>query len=436
MTNVKIILVGLSHHTASLEQREQLTGDRSYYYEALQSIQSSPDLSFQFQEAVILSTCNRFEIYLALDSPLDEPKEALALMANLLNVPFENLMNHLYVKEGEGVIHHLMRVACGLESMVLGESQILGQVGRAFAEAQSYGLTGAYLSKLFSQARYTGKRAHTETEISRLTTSISHIAVLLMRDKLKSRQSKILIVGAGEIAIWVIKALQKQGYQNIALINRTYQRAQSLSEDYEISVFRWEQVDEALLWADAIFTATSATQPIITEEMLAHIIPQRSQLSLMLIDIAVPRNVEVGLETLAGVERYDIDDLRGIADANAEQRSRLIPDVEYIIKQELQSFVAWYQSRIVVPVIKDLRQWAVDIAQIEVEQALHKLGDVDEHTEHVINHLSYRLVNKLLHEPTVQLRTQAAEGNGLDYAHAVTALFGLSVATGDDPNGN
>ena len=444
-----IIVVGLNHRTAPIELREKLALAGCALPMALEELGGYrepldiEDLTtpYPVQEAVILSTCNRLEVYAVVRDHDTGWHQIETFIGGLQNIPVSDLRPHLYQLKGADAVRHLMRVSCGLDSMILGESQILGQVAQAFREAQSVGLTGPVLSHLFSHGIHAGKRAHTDTAIGSYATSISHAGVRMVLEKVSDIQSpNILIVGAGEMAVLAAKSMQRPGI-NLALINRTYSRAESLASELGGEPMSWPQLGEALIWADAVITATGAPHTVIYANDVARELPKREQRPLLFVDIAAPRDVETIVGELDGVQRFDIDDLQSIVDTNTAQRKAAIPAVERIISHQLHVFLGWYHSRSVTPVIQNLRQWANEVAQMEVDQALNKLQDADEHTAQIINRLAHRIVNKLLHEPTVRLRGQASEGNGHAYAHALTELFGLHPAVQDheqalNPNGN
>ena len=410
---MSIILVGLNHRTAPVELREQLTLTGSALLLALEDLRTSLIDSGPLYEAVIVSTCNRLEIY-ASASQVQAGWEALEAFISRWQA---EARPYLYALADEEAVEHVMRVTCGLDSMILGEPQILGQVAQAFEDAHRAGVCGPVLSRLLAQAIHTGKRARTETDISRYSTSVSHAAARLLISRLSAPRPQVLIVGAGEMALLAARALLAQGVTELAFINRTYPRAEALAAEFGGQAFGWSQLADALRWADGAITATGAPHTVIYARDITG--------PLLLVDVAVPRDVEVVAGDLPGVTLYDIDDLHSIVDSNTAQRRAAQPLVEAIIEHERGLFFAWYHSRQVTPVIQNLRRWATDVAQSEVDQALNRLQDADERTVEVVNRLAHRLVNKLLHEPTVRLRGQAAVGSGHDYAHAICELFGL-----------
>lgn len=419
-----LILVGLNHRTAPVELREKLSLAGCGIQMALDDLRSF-DHQQLIQEAVILSTCNRLELYAIVSGDVTAAWSHLDhYLAGLQGIDLAELQAHLYHYTDHTVVQHVMRVTCGLDSMILGESQILGQVGDAFHQAKQHGFVRTELFQLMSRALHTGKRARTETAINRHTTSVSHAGALMVAEKTHQAQPKVLIVGVGEMAVLAAKSLHKRQDADLAFINRTHHRAEALAANLGGHAITWHDLPQALVWADAVITATGAPHTIIHAQDLAQVMPQRQARPLLFVDIAVPRDVEIEVEQYKGVQRYDIDDLQTIVDANAAQRQAAVPDVERIIAEECEAYQAWRTSRHVAPVITDLRRWANEIAQQEVMQALNKLGEVDHHTEEVVNRLAHRLVNKLLHKPTMQLRGNASDDN---YADMVSELFGLQT---------
>jgi len=430
---VSIILVGLNHRTAPLELREKLALSASALQSAFAAwrIQIGIEVNHQqpsaiINEAVILSTCNRLEVYASADDTNAGVLFIKKFLANLQNVPIAELTTHLYNYSGDAAIQHLMRVACGLDSMILGETQILGQVTQAYEDARHAGMTGAILSHLFSQAIHTGKRARTETSISRYTTSVSHAGALLIMEKLnQQRTAHIVVIGAGEMAVLAAQALKRFDVNDITFLNRTYTRAEALASDFGGKAVAWHQLEEALVWADAVICATGAPHVVIDRHDVEAVLQRRENRPLVIMDIAVPRDVENTVRELSSVQVYDIDDLQSVVDTNVELRKAAISQVETIIQQEMARFAEWYHSRQITPVIKTLREWAQSIADDELIQTLNRLSDADERTREIVSRMAHRLVNRLLHEPTYRLRIQASEGNGYGYAHAVRELFAL-----------
>lgn len=423
-----IAVVGLNYRTTPVEIREKLTLAGCAFQIALEDlkslIQSHPA---DIHEGVILSTCNRLEIYVETSAVDGGIKPIKQFISKLQNLPDTEIDDYLYQHIANDAIQHLMRVACGLDSMILGEAQVLGQVTQAFEDARAAALTGPILSHLFAQAIHTGKRARTETPISRYTTSVSHAGAVLLLEKLPQHNtSKILIIGAGEMAVLAAQALKRFEISEIAFVNRTYNRAEALANDFEGKAMTWYQLHEALAWADAVVCATGAPHTILYRSDLEGVASQRTGHPLVIVDIAVPRDVEEGVRELPYIRYYDIDDLQSVVDANIELRKAAVPEVEAIILQEMTRFLEWYRGRQVTPVIKNLRDWAQNIADEELLETLGRLSDADERTRQIVSRMAHRLVNRLLHEPTSRLKMQANVGNGYGYAQAVRELFALN----------
>jgi glutamyl-tRNA reductase len=444
MRIMPIILVGLNHRTAPIELREQLClrGDR--LHTVLQACNTatrlqSPDTD-QFStaegapglvhETVILSTCNRMELYAVVEKTSRGWTTVQRFLAQQHHILPERLCAHLYCLAGQTAAKHLMRVAAGLDSMILGEPQILGQVSQALSEAQEAGTAGPVLSRLFMHAAHAGKRARSDTALSRHTTSISHVAVRLAQDKVHNlRDASALVVGAGEMGRLAAEALHMHGVRAITCINRTEASAQALAQRVQGRALAWSALPEALAWADVVITATSAPYPIIHRQDVSRALPRRQGRPLVFVDTAIPRNVEETVGALSEVSLYAIDALRAALDANHAQREAAIPAVEAILAEELGRFVAWLHHRQVVPIIADLRGKALALADDEVKQALRQLAGLPERDQQVITRLAHRIVNKLLHTPTICLKARTTHDTNCDYARVVRDLFALDAAS-------
>ena len=425
--HLSIILVGLSHHTAPVELREQFTLSK----EALEP--SLLDLQSGLRECAILSTCNRLEVY-ALAGDREQGWRAIeGFLAGLYGHPLEHMQPHLYRMSGAETIDHLLRVACGLDSMILGETQILGQVVAALTEAKSAGTIGSVMWNLFTRAIHAGKRARTETSISRHTTSISHAAAKIAQAQLGDLAGcHVLIIGAGEMAELAARAMQMRGAAQITFVNRTYERAEALAQSLSFSAADWVQIDQRLAQADVIISATSAPHIVLQASQIEGVLAARSSRPLLILDIAVPRDVDPAVGALPGVRCFNIDDLQAALDENQAERQAAVPQVEAIIDQEQHIFLDWLHSREVAPVISDLYRHALAVVEAEIERTLNKLDDLTPQEKKIVSQLGYRIANKLLHEPTVRLKAAATEGSGLSYAHLIRELFALQEAHGAD----
>jgi glutamyl-tRNA reductase len=351
-----VILVGVSHQTASIELREQLALEVPAITSALGRLKT--DL---LPECVILSTCNRLEVYALAQ---DQVQGWAAVELFFAERGGQALDEHLYRLSGTETIEHLLRVACGLESMILGESQILGQVGDALKEAQAAGAAGATLSHLFAHALHAGKRARTETAISHHPTSISHAAARAIQgERGHLADLNIVIIGAGEMAELAARAIQMRGAQHITVINRTYERAAELAKEIGGQAVRWEQLSDVLAKADVILSATGAPYPILSLPAVEALLPERTDRPLLVIDIAVPRDVDPAIGKLPDIRCFNIDDLQATLDGHQAQRQAAVPQVEAIIEEEQLAFLEWLHSREVVPVISELYHHALAVVE-------------------------------------------------------------------------
>lgn len=431
-----IVVVGLNYRTAPIEIREKLTLSGYALQIALEELRGvdaldtayPPQSAASIDEVVILSTCNRLEVIVSAPSAESATARIERFLCNTQTIVLETLREHLYVHTADEAVYHLMRVACGLDSMILGEAQILGQITQAYESALQNGTVGAVLSHLFAQVIHAGKRAHTETAIGRHTTSASHAGALLLMDKLQDPQhARVLVIGAGEMAVLAAQALTRYDVRDLAFLNRTQARAETLAQEFGGRALSWYQFDEALAWADAVICATGAPHTVLHQRDIEAVQQRRQYRPMVIMDIALPRDVEISVNQVTNVQVYDIDDLQSVVDNNIEMRRAAIPQVETIIHQEMARFGEWYHSRQVTPVIKTLREWAQGIADEELVHTLNRLSDADERTRQTVTRLAHRLVNRLLHEPTSRLRIQASEGNACGYAYAVRELFALDA---------
>ena len=406
-----LVLVGASHRTASVEIRARLAT-------------VMPTLTDVAQEAVVLSTCNRVEIYIDGGTASEARSLTEQRLANLLAGAFPQLRPCLYILEGRDAATHLMRVAAGLDSIALGESQILGQVNRAIADAAAKGTAGAFLFRLFTTAIRAGKRAHNETAIGKFPTSISHVAVTLVERRLGNLAGKkVLLVGAGKIAQLTAQVLHKRETPQLAFINRTAERAHLLASEFNGRAFTWAEIAEALAWADAVIAATASPEPVLRTRDLSRRLAAGSR-SLSIVDLASPRNVEHDVAELPGVHYAGIDDLDMSLDENLEKRRAAVPHVEALVDQNVEAYMRWRHHRQMVPLITDLRSKVARLADEELERALGALGHLDPNHRHEIALAVHRIADKLLHEPTVRLKSPDAAAHGYD--HAVRHLFALS----------
>jgi len=413
-----LTLVGLSHKTAPVEIREKLTFPANRQDEALTLLTSSPAVS----EAVIVSTCNRTEIYAVTHAETDGPSAVIDFAADYHGLDRDELSRYLYVREGESVIKHLFRVVASLDSMVLGEAQILGQVKEAYDHSFNNGASGRVFNKLFRQSFEVGKRVRTETEIGENAVSISYAAVELAKKVFDSLDGRtILVLGAGKMSELTAKNLVCNGVGRVLVANRTFERAVELAEKFEGEAIPYDQLFEYMADADIVISSTAATGYVVTKEQIASARKSRRGRPLFLIDIALPRDIEPAVNDLPDVYLYNIDDLNGVVSANLEERMREAELAEVIVTEEMASFERWLESMEVVPTVAAIRAKAEQVRQAELEKAIKRLGGLSEKELQTVEMLTASIVNKMLHGPTERLKKVAAEKDG--YAHLESARF-------------
>lgn len=429
---MQLVTIGLNHRTAALKIREQVSFNTSALCPFLEEQDCQRAQLIQKSdrpvESVVLSTCNRLEYYALVQNLNTTTKQIIELISQASQVPHTAFQPHLYYLHDEVAVKHLMRVAAGLDSMVLGEAQILGQVVQAYQEAQAYHTSGPVLSRLFEMAIHTGKRARTETNIGLNPASISSVAIRLAQRHLGDLSKRAaMVVGAGEMARLASKVLLKEGLQKLLIVNRTRARAEELAAQWDAIPLTFDQLEEGLNQVDLVITSTAAPHTILHQTQVARVMQARPDRPLLIVDIALPRDVDTNISQVPGVQLYDIDHLQTQIEESLKARQQEIPKVEAILAAETAQFMNWYRSLGVVPTITSLRQHFEDIRQQELKRALNRLGPLDEQEQKIVVELSHRLMNKFLHQPTVRLRAEAAQGNGITYSATLRELFALEV---------
>ncbi len=422
-----ILLVGINHKTAPVELREKLAFPKFKLQQAFGQLLAGRGDSNPLSEAVILSTCNRVEIY----GVARQKEEARAFIQRFLcqfhEIELKYFESHIYFKTDLTTVEHLFAVASGINSMVVGENQIQHQVKEALEEALKYKASGPILSTLFRMALTVGKRARSETEISTHSLSVSQAAVNLVKRLFPDISSlKILLLGLGKMNLLAARSLIKMGSRQISIVNRTPEHALEFGRQYGIPVYGFDRMEGCLKSADVVISCTGAPHLILTRTQLEMIMQTRPHHPLTLIDIAVPRDVEPDVDKLENVQLFNIDQLQPQILANQEQRCREITRVREIINEEVASFLAWYHSLEVKPVITELRQRAEQIREQELQRALHRFEkNLTQHDVQLVEDLTRRIINKLLHHPIKSLRQEAEQGNSQLYAASLRRLFGL-----------
>jgi glutamyl-tRNA reductase len=407
-----IAVVGLSHRTAPVEIRERLSIPEQSLEASLLRLRSDE----QVLEASILSTCNRLEIYTLLRHPDDGIEAVGSFLTQVSGLSLEELGPHLFTYHHEEAVAHLLRVAAGLDSLVLGEGQILSQVKKMVRLGQEYRSVGPILNRLLNQAVSTGKRVRTETNLGTGAVSISSAAVELAQlkvgqarglDELVSLEhQQVAVVGAGRMARLLLQHLQSKGCRGVVLLNRTVARAEALAADFPelpVQCRPLTDLDHCLSTCSLVFTSTAAEEPVITASRLEHL-NRRS--SLMLIDIGVPRNISSDVSQLAGVESFDVDDLQEVVARNQEARREMAAEAEGLLREESRLFLEWWDGLEAVPLVNKLRLQLEEIREQELQKALSRMGpDLSARERKVVEALSKGIINKILHTPVTHLRS-------------------------------
>jgi glutamyl-tRNA reductase len=409
-----VFLVGLSHKSAPIEVRERvaLTGDA--LKEALQELRRSEGV----HEAFVVSTCNRVEVYVLAECDAPARRFFTARSAEAAG--------HLYARSGVDAVRHLFRVSASLDSMVVGEQQILGQVKEAYGLASAAQAAGSYVSRLCNRAFATAKRVRTETGIGRGVTSMSQVAVDLVEKifgDLKGRS--ILLAGAGKMGCLSAKALAALGADRILVTNRSAERGLALAHQVKGTFREWEELPRLLVEADVVIVSTGAPTYVLTKPMIQAAMKARRHRSLCLIDLAVPRNVDPAAAALGDVFAYDVDDMEKVVAATQEARRGEALRAEALVEAEVMAFAQERDTRAALPVLAQLRRDAERIARAEAERTLAQVGaKLDERGRRSVEAMAQAIVNKLLHGPTARLKEAASSGDGA-LAGAAAELFGI-----------
>lgn len=421
---MSVVVVGLNHRTVPLEILEGVTVGDAALPKALAALGSRENLS----EVVLLSTCMRTEAYVVAERFHSAMAEVRDFFADLSSIPAERFSDHLYSYYEDNVAGHLFRVASGLDSAVVGESEILGQVRHAWERAGDERASGPVLAGLFRHALEVGKRARTETAIGRGTTSVSQAAVEMAAQRLGSlRGRRILVLGAGEMGEGMAVALAgAPDVGDLSVANRTWDKAVALAERAGGRAIPLAALQPALAQTDVLLTSTGASSVLLTADDLAPVMAERPERPLLVVDIAVPRDVDAGVADLPGVTLLDMDDLKAFAEAGLDGRRREIAGVETIVADELERYRAASTARQLAPLVVALRQRGEELRTGEIDRFRSRLGELDEGQLEAVDGLTRALLAKLLHEPTVRLKEAAGTPRGDRLAEALRALFDLS----------
>ena len=414
-----LIVAGVSHRTAPIETREKCAFGVRDTGPALESLRAAAGI----REGVLLSTCNRTEFYL-IEGDADGPGAVWATLTARLGAdatPFG------YVRRDREAVRHLMRVTSGLDSMVVGEAQIKGQVRDAWEVSRPY--SGPVLNRLFQTAQSVAARVRTETAIGRGAASVSSAAVLLAKKIFGTLNGRhAMVLGAGDMAELALQCLLDEGVRAVLVANRTFERADELARRHGATAMRYEDCWSALTTVDLVICSTAAPHAVVTCEHVADAVAARGDRPLCILDIALPRDVEPEVGALDNVFLYDLDDLRAVVAANLEQRQSHLPSAEQLIDGEVERYWQWLAGLAAVPVVADFRAAMDRVRAEELAHAARRLGELTPAQRDVVDHFSRSLMNKFLHAPSVRLRAAAANGRGLGVVDTARYLFGLDDA--------
>lgn len=431
---MNIAVIGLSHKTAPVEIREKLSVPDTQMEAAIQNLCDRTHI----QEATILSTCNRLEIYIVSPTADRGVQEVIQFLAEFGKIPLTDLKQHLFILLHEDAVMHLMRVAGGLDSLVLGEGQILAQVKQAHKVGQQYQGMGSILNRLFKQALTAGKRVRTETSIGTGAVSISSAAVELAHLKVRDFSNhRVAILGAGKMSRLLVQHLISKGAKDVTILNRSAKRAEDLKQMFTAIDLQLHPIDDMMTKIAAstiVFTSTSATEPLLNAAKLEAVLDAHH--TLMIFDISVPRNVHSDVNTLANIQAFNVDDLKAVVAQNQESRRKMAMEAEGILTQEVENFNSWWRFLDTVPTISCLRDKMETIRAQELEKALSRLGsEFAERHQDVIEALTKGIVNKILHDPMIQLRAQEDIDTRKKAVQTLQVLFNLNDdRIGTNPN--
>lgn len=419
-----VLLAGLNHRTAPVEVRERFSICGADLERAYQDLKNRKDI----ESAVILTTCNRTEVYAAARDIQKGMRALEGFLAAYAKMENDLLRNYLYQPNCYDAILHLFRVASGLDSMILGEPQIIGQVKEAHQKAMEAGASDGVLNALFQKAIYVGKKVRTDTAIDRHQFSVSHAAVELAKNILGNLEAKtVMVIGAGEMSELTTKYLMLNGVNSVIVSNRSYEKAVSMAENFNGRAIKFEELAGELSKADIVISCTAASHYVIREDNCRQVLEYRNGRKIIMIDIAVPRDIDPVLKEIPGVFVYDIDKLQNVVDANYLERQKAVMEADRIIMDEIAKFNEWLAGLYVIPVITALKNQGEIIKQNEIKRACNRLGLVSEREQKIIGSMATSIVNQLLHFPIVNLKEMAASNQGHLYAEIVKKLFALQI---------
>src|SRR3990167_7603106 len=401
---MNLIVVGLSHKTAPVEIRERLSFPAQTIGEPLNRLCTA----YEINEGVIISTCNRVEVFAVTRDIEKGLWQVKKFLSDYHNIPLEELDEHLYTYTAEDAVKHLFRVCAGLDSMVIGEPQILGQAKDAYGYALQHKTAGVIMNKLFHKAFSVAKRIRTETKIGSSAVSISYAAVELAKKIFGTLQGKsVMLIGAGEMAELAARHLLSNGVQEVLIANRTYEKAIEVAKSFNGTRIMFREFTHYLKKVDIIVTSTAAPRFIIRPEQIDEVIKERKNRSMFFIDISVPRNIDPLINNIDNIYLYNVDDLQGVVEANLKERAKEAKEAESIINEELGNFHRWVKSLDVVPTIVALKKKFEEIRKGEMEKALSGMNNLQEKDKETIDAMTKKIINKVVHDPVTHLKKEA-----------------------------
>jgi glutamyl-tRNA reductase len=417
---MNILIIGLNHKTAEIDIREKLAFDGPKLEEGLLRIRDLHEI----KESVIISTCNRVEIYLNAGNAEKATSSIKEFIAGFHDIKKKSLNNALYIHEDIKAVKHIYRVASSLDSMVVGEPQILGQLKEAFEFALKHKTTGILLNRLFKKAISVAKRVRTETRIAENAVSISFAAVELAKKIFTELTGKsFMLLGAGEMAELAAKYIMNSGVEDIRIANRTYETGCQLAKEFSGRAIPFEDYLNELKHSDIVICSTGAPNYILTKSQMHQVMKERKNKPVFLIDISVPRNIDPEINNLDNVYLYDIDDLQGVVDSNILERQKEAKKAEEIIEEEIEIFGKWLASLDSVPTVIALREKAEGIKTEELDKLTNRLPDLGKKEKQAVEQTINSIINKLIHAPTVALK-ESSEDKDILIA-TIKRLYGL-----------
>jgi glutamyl-tRNA reductase len=423
---MSLVVVGLNHRTVPVELLERMAIAPAALPKALHTLGQGENLA----EVVLLSTCNRTEVYARYTNFHPAVQDAHDFLTDQSAVHPDELTEHLYTFHDDAAVAHLFGVAAGVDSMIVGEAEILGQVREAWLTAEREGATGPLLSRVFRQAIEVGKRSRTETAIGRNPASVSSAAVTVAAERLGSIEGRrVLVLGAGDVGEGLAIALAGAGVSDIAVANRTHAHAAALAGRVGGRAITLDDIPEELERADVLLGSTAAESVLIERSDIEAVMERRGGRALLIVDVAVPRDVDPGVGQVFGVTLLDIDDLKAYAEQSLQQRRQEVGKVREIITAELDRFRVEHSAREVAPLVSALRARGEAVRTAELERFRSRLDALETEARETVEALTRGIVNKLLHDPTVRVKDAAGSARGELYADALADLFDLSRAT-------